>query len=342
MGAFFAFIASTFVSATEALLSGTANGFDYDIAVHYSDTSYPGDAVFVRMDFSQNMVQAGRKKLDLSAASATLELYLDKKRLDKAEFYTINNNRIIDFQNAMAGSNEEGLVSKRTMLAGIPLSSWWTSSDGYFLKIIYAMEDGKQIHFTLPFNLKNKDFINETIPLDSRNTGIRTNMGATRMAQIEKLNNLLATTNSGHVYQTTPYTPPTPATRRTSFFADRRIYAYSDGTSATSLHYGTDYGVPTGSRVTACAKGRVAMAEDRISTGWSVVIEHLPGLYSLYYHMSELNVKAGDMVEAGDLIGLSGATGLATGPHLHWEMRLNMSAVNPDYFTTDFTFSASK
>ena len=79
------------------------------------------------------------------------------------------------------------------------------------------------------------------------------------------------------------------------------------------------------------------MAEDRVSTGWSICIEHLPGLYSLYYHMSELKVNVGDMVEEQQLIGLSGATGLATGPHLHWEMRLYMEAVNPDYFVTDFT-----
>ena len=45
------------------------------------------------------------------------------------------------------------------------------------------------------------------------------------------------------------------------------------------------------------------MAEDRISTGWSVVVEHLPGLYSLYYHMSELSVKEGDIVNQGQLLG---------------------------------------
>ena len=80
------------------------------------------------------------------------------------------------------------------------------------------------------------------------------------------------------------------------------------------------------------------MAESRISTGWSVVVEHLPGLYSLYYHMSELSVKEGDMVSQGQLLGKSGATGLATGPHLHWEVRLNGSAVRPEFFLNDFDF----
>ena len=51
-----------------------------------------------------------------------------------------------------------------------------------------------------------------------------------------------------------------------------------------------------------------------------------------------MNVNEGDFVKQGDLIGKSGATGLATGPHLHWEMRLNGSAVRPEFFMTNFTF----
>ena len=292
---------------------------NYSIKVNYQDTSKPGDAVFVRMTFEQTEKQEKKSSVLRYDPKATLELYLDEKRLDKTEFYPLITS------------------ATRTFLAGIPLSSWWNSKNNYSLKVIYTMSDGKTSDFTLPFSLEYKEFISETIPLDARNTSIKTDSSSTRMKQIEKLNAILGTVNETHIYQTSPYTPPTTATRRTSYFADRRVYAYSDGKSSTSLHYGTDYGIPTGSTVTACAAGRVVMAEDRITTGWSVVIEHLPGLYSLYYHMSELKVKEGDKVKQGTLIGLSGATGLATGPHLHWEMRLNMSAVNPDYFTTDFT-----
>ena len=56
--------------------------------------------------------------------------------------------------------------------------------------------------------------------------------------------------------------------------------------------------------------------------------------------MSSLNVKEGDTVKQGDLIGLSGSTGLATGPHLHWEVRLNMAAVSPDFFLNNFAFES--
>ena len=74
------------------------------------------------------------------------------------------------------------------------------------------------------------------------------------------------------------------------------------------------------------------LAESRISTGWSVVVEHLPGVYSLYYHLDSLAASEGEAVRAGTLIGRSGSTGLSTGPHLHWEFRVNGEAVSPDWF----------
>ena len=72
------------------------------------------------------------------------------------------------------------------------------------------------------------------------------------------------------------------------------------------------------------------MASERIITGFTVVIEHLPGLYSLYYHLDSLSVREGQRVSQGDRIGTVGSTGLATGPHLHWEVRSAGVAVDPD------------
>ena len=309
-------------SAKDALFEGE----DYSLSVRYNEKPCPGDAVFARMVISQNSRQNKKIKLNLEKTEATLELYQDEKLLDKSDFYILE------------GDSSRSSV---TMLTGIPLSSWWNSDNNYSLKVTYRLTTGRFYDFTLPFALSYKKFVEETIPLDTKNTEIRTDTSPKRMGQIEKLTSILATVNKDHIYQTKSYSAPTTATRRTSYFADRRIYAYSNGKSSTSLHYGIDYGVPTGSDVTSCAAGKVVLAEDRVTTGWSVVIEHLPGLYSLYYHMSELKVKEGDTVKEGQLIGLSGATGLATGPHLHWEMRLNMAAVNPDFFTENFTFASA-
>ena len=308
------------LSAREAAYTGE----DYNIRLFYNDVAFPGDAVFVRMIIEQN----GKKNKDkqLEETSATLELFNSEKRLDKAAFYSLPS---------------DSSKTRLTLLAGIALSSWLNSSDSYKLSVKYKPYGGQTMEFELPFGLDKKDFEEYTLQATQGMTNIQNDRSEKRMKQIEKLNKALGTFDTKGVYQTTAFVPPTQATRRTSYYAERRIYKYTNGKEVTSLHYGTDYGIPTGSKVTSCAAGKVVVAENRVTTGWSVCIEHLPGLYSLYYHMSELKVKEGDTVKAGDLIGLSGATGFARGPHLHWEMRLNMSAVNPDFFVNDFTFSAS-
>ena len=308
------------LQAKEAVFSGT----DYDIRLWYNETACPGDAVFVRLCFLQGGKKAKVEKNRFDATTATLELYLGEQKLRSSAFYNLT---------------QESSRNVHTMLTGIPLSTWWTEGNSFHLKVKYNLYGERKMEFDLPFALTHKEFVSETIPLDQKNTNIKTDTSSKRMTQIERLNGILGTTNPASVYQTAAFVPPTDATFRTSYFADRRVYAYTNGKSSTSLHYGIDYRLAEGNNVTACAAGKVVLAENRVSTGWSVVVEHLPGLYSLYYHMKELNVKEGDMVKPGDLLGLSGATGLATGPHLHWEVRLNTEAVSPDFFTTDFAFA---
>jgi len=122
---------------------------------------------------------------------------------------------------------------------------------------------------------------------------------------------------------------PVDSFRETSFFGDRRQFQYIDGGSARSIHNGLDLAAPTGTVVSAPAAGRVVMAEDRIITGLSVVLEHLPGVFSLYYHLDSMDVSEGDLVSTGTTLGTVGSTGLSTGPHLHWELRVSGVAVDP-------------
>ena len=306
------------------------NGDEYSITLHYNDRACPGDAVFVRMSFLQSK-KSKASRVDFQGTQASLELIVEGKTSRSAAFYAL----------------PKAAKNTRTMLAGVPLSTWWTEGTQCSLKVLYSInssnssEGQRKMEFELPFSLEHKEFVSEAIDLDEANTQVKTDTSAERMEQIKKLNGILATTTADAVWQLEPFTPPTQETRRTSFFADRREYRYTTGGSSTSLHYGIDYGVSEGSPVTSCADGVVVLAETRVSTGWSVVVEHLPGLYSLYYHMSELKVKEGDQVKRGQLLGSSGSTGLATGPHLHWEMRLLGEAVNPDFFTGDFAFSST-
>lgn len=291
----------------------------YSISLKYNNEIIPGEAVFVRM----NVTPGKNVKKQSNALKAELQLLIDGKISQKAPFYQINAKK--------SRSNYE-------MLGAVPVSLWLESEVSCQLKVIFSLNGEQPKEFVLPSCFKLRTFDNEDIYLNEDNTAIRTDTSAERMAQIERLNNIFFSTNYSAIHNIKSFIPPTDSTRYTAHCGDRRTYLYANGKKAKNLHFGNDYGIPTGTDVKACAEGKVVLAQDRISTGWSVVIEHLPGLYSVYYHLSELKVSEGDMVKQGQIIGKSGATGMATGPHLHWEVRLNGSAVIPEFFLKDFTF----
>jgi murein DD-endopeptidase MepM/ murein hydrolase activator NlpD len=96
-----------------------------------------------------------------------------------------------------------------------------------------------------------------------------------------------------------------------------------------SSHAGVDFASATGTLVRAAQCGRIALAENLFFSGGTVVIDHGLGLYTFYGHLSAILVKEGQRVQAGVPVGKVGATGRATGPHLHWSVRLNGARVNP-------------
>ncbi|MDR0785472.1 MAG: M23 family metallopeptidase [Treponema sp.] len=179
-------------------------------------------------------------------------------------------------------------------------------------------------------NIMERDFVSEVISLDKRNTEIRATPSIKKTEEAQKLWTILSRTDDAFYAAEMSFSPPVASTRRTSFFGDRRVYRYSTGGTDTAIHAGIDYGVPIGTPVKACASGRVVLAAFREATGNSIVLEHLPGVYSLYYHLSRLNVEEGAFVLRGDTLGESGMTGLATGPHLHWEIRIAGENTDPD------------
>ena len=104
-------------------------------------------------------------------------------------------------------------------------------------------------------------------------------------------------------------------------------------------HQGVDYTVPEGSRVFATADGTVREVAQRNSTsGQTVVIDHGNGYETSYSHLSKINVRKGQQVRRGDIIALSGDTGLSLAPHLHYEVRLDGMRVDPiHYFFMELT-----
>lgn len=100
----------------------------------------------------------------------------------------------------------------------------------------------------------------------------------------------------------------------------------------SEFHKGLDIKGDIGNPVKCTASGKVEKAEYDGGYGKCVVINHGNGLKSIYGHLSEISVKFGDSVNAGDLIGLVGSTGRSTGPHLHYEIRYKEESVNPQLF----------
>lgn len=97
-------------------------------------------------------------------------------------------------------------------------------------------------------------------------------------------------------------------------------------------HSGLDFAVPEGTPVKAPADGVVTIVADYFFNGKTVFIDHGLGLITMYCHLSEINVQRGDQVSRGQVIAHVGATGRATGPHLHWNVSLNNARVDPALF----------
>jgi murein DD-endopeptidase MepM/ murein hydrolase activator NlpD len=121
--------------------------------------------------------------------------------------------------------------------------------------------------------------------------------------------------------------------KRTGIFGSVRIM----NGQPRNPHNGEDIGAPLGTDVAATNDGVVRLTVDHVFSGRGVFVDHGLGFYSMYFHLSEILVKDGDLVKAGQIIGKVGATGRATGPHLHWGVKLNGARVNP-YALLDLPF----
>lgn len=120
------------------------------------------------------------------------------------------------------------------------------------------------------------------------------------------------------------FSDPIPGVGGTNF-GERRIF----NGEPRAPHSGADLHAATGTPVHATNRGRVVLAKKLFFTGNTVILDHGLGIYSLYAHLSRIDVKSGATVSSGQVLGLVGATGRVTAPHLHWGMRVQSARVDP-------------
>ena len=126
-------------------------------------------------------------------------------------------------------------------------------------------------------------------------------------------------------YWTEPFEVPVRGAKDGRNFGHRRVF----NRQPRAPHSGADLRASTGTPIHAANRGRVVLAKELFFSGNAVYIDHGYGLYTTYLHLSKIDVAVGDIVERGQQLGLAGATGRVTGPHLHWGVRLLDSRVDP-------------
>jgi murein DD-endopeptidase MepM/ murein hydrolase activator NlpD len=116
--------------------------------------------------------------------------------------------------------------------------------------------------------------------------------------------------------------------RYSSHYGTHRSY---NGGPVDSFHEGLDIANVVGTPIVAAARGRVVFAQpDLLVRGGAVILDHGLGVHTGYWHQSEVLVRVGEMVEQGQTIGRMGARGMVTGSHLHWDVRVGATPVQPD------------
>jgi len=108
-----------------------------------------------------------------------------------------------------------------------------------------------------------------------------------------------------------------------------------NGKPAEQPHMGADYAIAEGTPILASADGTVALAEELFYPGKGVIVDHGDGLFTVYYHLSEIQVHKGQTVKKGERLGLSGHTGRATGPHLFFAVRWRNARIDPQWVLLD-------
>jgi murein DD-endopeptidase MepM/ murein hydrolase activator NlpD len=182
---------------------------------------------------------------------------------------------------------------------------------------------GKTSSRSLPFEIRAGDYGSEALTVDPRHVRPSTQeLARIRREQLE-LGRIYASGSPSPLWQGR-FVLPVPG-EVNGRFGTRRLF----NGELRSHHTGVDFRAPAGEPVRSTQSGVVRLAKELFYSGNAVVVDHGAGVFSSYSHLSRIEVAPGQKIEKGRVLGQVGATGRATGPHLHWGVKLNAVSVNP-------------
>jgi murein DD-endopeptidase MepM/ murein hydrolase activator NlpD len=189
-------------------------------------------------------------------------------------------------------------------------------------RLLAVQADGQRIRIVLP--IQAGEYETQYIVLPPSKGGLLEPKKV--RSELEILQEVWSKKSPDRLWQGPFRFPIAPGFQQTSPFGARRSYNHGP---VRSYHAGVDWSAPAGTPIVAPADGIVALAEDLVVRGGAVVIDHGQGVFSNFWHQSQILVEPGQAVKRGETIGLVGTTGLSTGAHLHWEIRVDGIAVDP-------------
>lgn len=195
------------------------------------------------------------------------------------------------------------------------------------LTLQYTARSGVPLSRTLPIVVRSGNYSSQEINLPpDRGALLEAELVQAELARVVEV---WSKVDTPRLWNDVFVRPIDEAYATTSPYGTRRSY---DGGPYDNYHAGQDFGAPPGITVTVPATGIVALAEPLTVRGNAVIIDHGQGVFTGYWHLSEMFVQTGQPVLPGDALGLVGNTGLSTGAHLHWELRIYGLAVDPMQF----------
>ena len=192
------------------------------------------------------------------------------------------------------------------------------------LELTLEYRDGSTRSRAAFVDVQGKNFPTKQLTVAPKYVELSAKNQARAAREREELNSIYATITP-EAFWVEPFTTPLPGVTGGRNFGQRRVF----NKQPRSPHSGADLTASTGTPIRAANSGRVVVAKNLFFSGNAVFLDHGLGIYSVYLHLSEIQVDLGQRVERGEVLGLAGATGRVTGAHLHWGVRAQGARVDP-------------